>query len=325
MIRESSRFDVPRASSERINRSSETEGSPASIFATRDWLEFSSLASSACEMRRRRRRTRRLAPSRSFRSMYAASSSVSPRNSWALPTRQPFASRRLLFSSRTVVLPEPSPAGFNDSLEGRPGLLAEDLQDHDGIQIKSVHDSPVDADILNPQLVAAWSDGRHGPRVGHAQQFAFLQSPKQIAGLQPGRRGEGRRLDLSMKPDEGFVVLAHDRESMSDRTWSQGRSGGDGGDARPHHDPAQQSPRADGRGLVLALEIMVMTPAIRRLIREQTYQLYSAMQAGTKYGMQTMNQAVAGLVRPGAHHARTGHGLLHAPRGLNPVPGDALQ
>jgi twitching motility protein PilT len=59
-------------------------------------------------------------------------------------------------------------------------------------------------------------------------------------------------------------------------------------------------PRADGRGRVMALEIMVMTPAIRNLIREEKiHQIYSSMQAGTKYGMQTMNQALVQLVQKG--------------------------
>jgi twitching motility protein PilT len=53
-----------------------------------------------------------------------------------------------------------------------------------------------------------------------------------------------------------------------------------------------------GGGRVMALEIMVATPAIRNLIREEKiHQIYSSLQAGSKYGMQTMNQALADLVR----------------------------
>jgi twitching motility protein PilT len=45
---------------------------------------------------------------------------------------------------------------------------------------------------------------------------------------------------------------------------------------------------------------MVATPAIRNLIREgKTHQNYSAMQAGGKYGMQTMDQSLADLVKAG--------------------------
>jgi twitching motility protein PilT len=55
-------------------------------------------------------------------------------------------------------------------------------------------------------------------------------------------------------------------------------------------------PKVTG-GRVAALEIMVPTPAIRNLIREdKVHQIYSAMQTGQeKYGMQTMNQSLATL------------------------------
>jgi len=60
----------------------------------------------------------------------------------------------------------------------------------------------------------------------------------------------------------------------------------------------QLIPTADGRGRAMSLEIMVATPAIRNLIREEKiHQIYSAMQAGQKFGMQTMNQSLAELVR----------------------------
>ena len=60
-------------------------------------------------------------------------------------------------------------------------------------------------------------------------------------------------------------------------------------------------PRADGRGRVVALEIMVPTPAIRNLIRDdKVHQIYSTMQAGQeKLGMQTMNQSLATLYQTG--------------------------
>ncbi|HEY9382822.1 MAG TPA: type IV pilus twitching motility protein PilT [Gemmatimonadales bacterium] len=47
--------------------------------------------------------------------------------------------------------------------------------------------------------------------------------------------------------------------------------------------------RSKGKGRVMACEIMVATPAIRALIREdKIHQIYSALQSGKKYGMQTM-------------------------------------
>ena len=58
-------------------------------------------------------------------------------------------------------------------------------------------------------------------------------------------------------------------------------------------------PKSSGSGRVAATEVMVPTPAIRNLIREdKIHQLYSAMQAGQeKIGMQTMNQSLATFVK----------------------------
>jgi twitching motility protein PilT len=51
--------------------------------------------------------------------------------------------------------------------------------------------------------------------------------------------------------------------------------------------------KAKGRGRVMAAEIMVCTPAIRALIRDdKVHQIYSAMQAGKKHGMQTLNDSL---------------------------------
>jgi twitching motility protein PilT len=49
---------------------------------------------------------------------------------------------------------------------------------------------------------------------------------------------------------------------------------------------------------VLAAEVLVPTPAVRNLIREgKTHQIYSAIQTGASFGMQTMDTALAELVR----------------------------
>ena len=56
----------------------------------------------------------------------------------------------------------------------------------------------------------------------------------------------------------------------------------------------------DGKGRVVAAELLIATPAVRNLIREgKTHQIYSAMQAGGKYGMQTMDQSLANHVIAG--------------------------
>jgi twitching motility protein PilT len=56
-------------------------------------------------------------------------------------------------------------------------------------------------------------------------------------------------------------------------------------------------PRADGTGRVISLEVLIPTPAIRNLIRDdKVHQIYSTMQTGQeKFGMQTMNQSLATL------------------------------
>ena len=60
----------------------------------------------------------------------------------------------------------------------------------------------------------------------------------------------------------------------------------------------QLLPRADGQGRVCGCEILVPTPAVRNLIREgKTHQIYSALQTGGQFGMQTMDAALAQLVR----------------------------
>ncbi len=53
-------------------------------------------------------------------------------------------------------------------------------------------------------------------------------------------------------------------------------------------------PKADGRGRVMAMEILIPNAAIRNLIREdKIHQIYSSMQSGQdKFGMQTFNQSL---------------------------------
>jgi twitching motility protein PilT len=54
----------------------------------------------------------------------------------------------------------------------------------------------------------------------------------------------------------------------------------------------------DGNGRVAAHEIMVGTPAIRNLIREnKVAQMYSMIQTGNQFGMQTLDQCLLDLVR----------------------------
>jgi twitching motility protein PilT len=56
----------------------------------------------------------------------------------------------------------------------------------------------------------------------------------------------------------------------------------------------------DGSGRVAAHEIMIGTPAIRNLIREnKVAQMYSSIQTGQQYGMQTLDQNLQEVVKRG--------------------------
>lgn len=59
-------------------------------------------------------------------------------------------------------------------------------------------------------------------------------------------------------------------------------------------------PRANGKGMVLATEILLATPAVRNLIREhQIEQIPSLMQTGSRQGMVTMEKSIAELFKLG--------------------------
>jgi twitching motility protein PilT len=62
----------------------------------------------------------------------------------------------------------------------------------------------------------------------------------------------------------------------------------------------QLIPRSDGRGMVPAVEVMLGTPAIRNLIRDnKTHQIKAQIETGTRYGMQTLDAAIDELIRQG--------------------------
>jgi twitching motility protein PilT len=84
----------------------------------------------------------------------------------------------------------------------------------------------------------------------------------------------------------------------------------------------QLLPTADGTGRAAACEILVATPAVRNLIREaKIHQIYSAMQAGGRFGMQTMDQGLANLVRTGKVTFEAAEEQCHAPDELRRLLG----
>jgi twitching motility protein PilT len=78
----------------------------------------------------------------------------------------------------------------------------------------------------------------------------------------------------------------------------------------------------DGRGRAVATEVLVATPAIRNLVREgKTHQIYSAMQAGAKHGMHTMDQHLADLVMRGTISYEMGLEKCHHVEDFNRLTG----
>src|SRR5256714_13915218 len=62
----------------------------------------------------------------------------------------------------------------------------------------------------------------------------------------------------------------------------------------------QLLPTADGSGRCMAAEVLIPTAAVRNLIREgKTHQIYSVLPTSASSGMQTMDSALATLVRAG--------------------------
>ena len=79
---------------------------------------------------------------------------------------------------------------------------------------------------------------------------------------------------------------------------------------------------ADGKGRVAACEVLVTTPAIRNLIREgKVHQIYSAMQAGGRFGMQTMDMSIASHVKAGRINQQVAFERCHDPEELQRLMG----
>ena len=80
-------------------------------------------------------------------------------------------------------------------------------------------------------------------------------------------------------------------------------------------------PRADGKGRVLAMEILIPNPAIRNLIREnKIHQIYSSMQMGQeKFGMLTFNQSLASLYFKNAITLETAMSVSSFPEELTDI------
>jgi twitching motility protein PilT len=89
----------------------------------------------------------------------------------------------------------------------------------------------------------------------------------------------------------------------------------------------QLLPRIDAQGgRIAAFEVMVATPAIRALIREgKTHQIYSDIQAGSDYGMISLDQYLVGLLRRRVVNYDDALSKSSNPRELERMAAKALQ
>jgi twitching motility protein PilT len=84
----------------------------------------------------------------------------------------------------------------------------------------------------------------------------------------------------------------------------------------------QLVPTVDGRARVVATEVMIATPAIRNLIREgKVHQIYSSMQAGGRFGMQTMDMSLSQHVKAGNVSQAIAFERCHDPEELQRLVG----
>src|ERR687888_703503 len=78
----------------------------------------------------------------------------------------------------------------------------------------------------------------------------------------------------------------------------------------------------DGRGRVVASEVLVATAAVRNLIREgKVHQIYSVMQAGGRFGMRTMDASLSELVQAGKITTELAMDRSHDPEELTRLLG----
>ncbi len=79
---------------------------------------------------------------------------------------------------------------------------------------------------------------------------------------------------------------------------------------------------AEGNSRVVSVEVLIATPAVRNLIREgKVHQIYSIMQAGGRFGMLTMDQSLANLVKAGRITQQLAYERCHDAEELNRLIG----
>lgn len=172
---------APDARLARTNNSRETLGSPASSFATRDWLEPIRSAKATWLKRPRARAFLANSVKRSLISISAESSGVSSRNSATEPVLQPASFRRFLFPAsittpvndglrlrQFVVLSNSFFASFYNGFWCLPIFFCKDRPNHKSISVHSIDKAPCLGLVGNPQLMTPATNGRHWSRLRHA-------------------------------------------------------------------------------------------------------------------------------------------------------------
>src|SRR5262245_27888974 len=137
-------------------------------------------------------------------------SSAGTRPRYQLATRLPrvasFSLHSSLFLLAGSVIPgSASLTGCDDGNGRSPCRLAEHLEDHYRVAIDAVHHAPGSIAVVDTELMTAWADRRHRPRMGHCEQLTPLQPAEQNSCLDAGSRRQRGCLDLAPEPDERFV------------------------------------------------------------------------------------------------------------------------
>ena len=214
------------------------------------------------------------------------------------------AKQLLTFRQGLILVTGPAGSGKTTTLGAMLDYVNEQRKDH----IITVED-PIE--IIHPSKnchVNQREVGQHTNTFANALRAALREDPDIIMV------GEMRDLEtISMaitSAETGHLVLATLHTSSAPRTISRLLDV-----FPPNQQPQiramvseslrgivcqQLIPRTDGKGRVLGLEILVVTPAISNLIREnQTFKLVSQMQIGTHLGMQLMDDHLMSLMKTG--------------------------
>jgi hypothetical protein len=171
MARPNSSREAPVSKNARAIKSRDTLGSPDSIFATRDWLDFISFASVTCDIFWPTRRSLSALLKESRASTNWLSAGESSRNSATVPILNPAASNLNFFfaSISPLIQGQPRLASVYDVSWCRLRLLLEYLEDHNCVSIDFVNNPPRQINVLNSQFMASMPNGRH--RSGVRQSY----------------------------------------------------------------------------------------------------------------------------------------------------------